>query len=115
MESDLQLSFGVSPRVPGQIAMFRDYHVYRVPIQTAGGIIYSYGRGTVGHLQNCLHVPDLNMNLLSTHHVTHYIDDIGIEFQQHICVVRHLFVSFRISSFHTWMVLWMCRICLGLV
>ena len=32
-------------------SMFRDYHVYRVPIQTAGGIIYSYGRGTVGHLQ----------------------------------------------------------------
>ena len=30
------------------------------------------------------------MNLLSTHHVTQYIDDIGIEFQRHICVVRHL-------------------------
>ena len=75
-------------------SMFRDYHVYRVPIQTAGGTIYSYGRGTVGHLQNCLHVPDLNMNLLSTHHVTQYIDDIGIEFQRHICVVRHLFDKF---------------------
>ena len=34
------------------------------------------------------------MNLLSTHHVTQYIDDIGIEFQRHICVVRHLFDKF---------------------
>ena len=62
-------------------SMFRDYNEYRVPIQTAGGTISSTGRGTVGHLQNCLHVPDLNMNLLSTRHVTQYIDDIGIEFQ----------------------------------
>ena len=66
--------------------MFQDYHVYRVPIQTSGGTLYSYGRGTVGHLQNCLHVPDLN--------ITQYIDDIGIEFQRHICVVRHLFDKF---------------------
>jgi hypothetical protein len=72
-------------------SMCRDHHVYRVPIQTAGGTIYSYGCGAVGHLQNCLHVPDLNMNLLSTHHVTQYIDDIGIEIQRHICVVRILF------------------------
>ena len=76
-------------------SMFRDYNEYRVPIQTAGGTISSTGRGTVGHLQNCLHVPDLNMNLLSTHHVTQYIDDIGIEFQRHICVVRHLFDKFE--------------------
>ena len=75
-------------------SMFRDYHVYRIPIQTAGGTIYSYGRGIVGHLQNCLQAPDLNMNLLSTHHVTQNIDDIGIEFQRHIFVVRHLFDKF---------------------
>ena len=31
------------------------------------------------------------MNLLSTHHVTQYIDDIGIEIQRNICVVRHLY------------------------
>jgi hypothetical protein len=60
--------------------MFRDYHEYHVHIQIDGGTISSTGRDTVGHLQNCLHVPDLNMNLLSTHHVTQYIDDIGIEF-----------------------------------
>jgi hypothetical protein len=42
-------------------------------------------------MQNCLIVPDLNMIPLSTHHVTQYIDDIGIEFHRHICVVRHLF------------------------
>ena len=76
-------------------SMFKDYNVYRVPIQTAGGTIYSHGRGTVGHLQNCLHVPDLNMNLLSTHHVTQYIDDIGIEFQRNICVIRHLYNKFE--------------------
>jgi hypothetical protein len=75
-------------------SMYLDYHVYRVPIHTAGGIIYSYGHGSVGHLQNCLHVSDINMSLLSTHHVTQYIDDIGFEFQQHICVVRHLFDKF---------------------
>ena len=75
-------------------SMFRDYNEYRVPIQTAGGTISSTGRGTVGHLQNCLHAPDLNMSLLLTHHVTQCIDDIGIEFQRHICVVRHLFDKF---------------------
>jgi hypothetical protein len=53
---------------------FRDKHVYKVPAQIAGGLMYSYGRGTVGHLQNCLHVTELNMRLLSTHNVTQYID-----------------------------------------
>ena len=37
-------------------------------IQTAGGVIYSTGRSTVGNLQNCLHVPELNVNLISKSH-----------------------------------------------
>jgi hypothetical protein len=74
--------------------MFQDYHVYRVPIQTAGGTIYSFACCTVNHLQNCLHESDLNMNILSTNYVTQHIDDIGIEFHRHICVVRHQFDKF---------------------
>ena len=73
------LDSGCNCSIFTDISMFKDYNVYRVPIQTAGGTIYSHGHGTVGHLQNCL-----NMNLLSTHHVTQYIVDIGIEFQRNI-------------------------------
>jgi hypothetical protein len=32
--------------------MSKNYNLYRVPVQTAGGTIYSHGRKTVGHLQN---------------------------------------------------------------
>ena len=35
------------------------------------------------------------MNLLSTHRVTQYIDDIVIEFQRNICVVRHFYIKFE--------------------
>jgi hypothetical protein len=31
--------------------MFKNYNVFKVPILTAGGTMYSHGRCTVGHLQ----------------------------------------------------------------
>ena len=45
-----------------------DYTPYKTSIQTAGGVIRSTGRGTVGNLQNGLYVPQLNVNLISTSH-----------------------------------------------
>ena len=46
--------------------LFKDYQPYSSPISTAGGTIRSTGRGTVGKLQNCLYVPEMNVNLIST-------------------------------------------------
>ena len=46
--------------------LFTDYQPYQSPISTAGGTIKSTGRGTVGKLQNCLYVPEMNINLIST-------------------------------------------------
>ena len=46
--------------------LFTDYQPYSSPISTAGGTIRSTGRGTVGKLQNCLYVPEMNINLIST-------------------------------------------------
>ena len=43
-----------------------DYQPYFSPISTAGGTIRSTGRGTVGKLQNCLYVPEMNINLIPT-------------------------------------------------
>ena len=50
--------------------MFQDYVQIRAPIKTAGGTIYAVGKGTVGHIQNCLHVPTMDVNLISTSQVT---------------------------------------------
>jgi hypothetical protein len=46
--------------------LFTDYQPYSSPISTAGGTIRSTGRGTVDKLQNCLYVPEMNINLIST-------------------------------------------------
>ena len=54
-------------------SLFSDYTPYKTSIQTAGGVIHSTGRGTVGNLPNCLYVPELNVNLISTSYA--YISD----------------------------------------
>ena len=59
---------GCSKTIFTDRSLFSDYTPYKTSIQTAGGVIYSTGRGTVGNLQNCLHVPELNVNLISTSH-----------------------------------------------
>ena len=46
--------------------LFTDYQPYSSPKSTAGGMIWSTGRGTVGKLQNCLYVSEININLIST-------------------------------------------------
>ena len=39
---------------------------YSSAITLAGGMIRSTGRGTVGKLQNCLYVPEMNNDLITT-------------------------------------------------
>ena len=56
--------------------MFTDYQPYQSPISTAGGTIKSTGRGTVGKLQNCLYVPEMNINLISTGQVLKQIPNL---------------------------------------
>jgi hypothetical protein len=46
--------------------LFTDYQPYSSPISTAGGMIRSTDRGTVGKLQSCLYVSEININLIST-------------------------------------------------
>ena len=56
--------------------LFTDYQLYSSPISTAGGMIRSTGRGTVGNLQSCLSVPEMNINLISTGQVLKQIPTI---------------------------------------
>ena len=44
--------------------LFQDYAQIRAPIKTAVGTIYTVGKGTVGQIQNCLHVPTMDVNLI---------------------------------------------------
>ena len=59
---------GCSKTIFTDRSLFSDYPPHKTSIQTTGGVIHSTGRGTVGNLQNCLHVPELNVNLISTSH-----------------------------------------------
>ena len=59
---------GCSKTIFTNRSLFSDYTPYKTSIQTAGGVIYLTGRDTVNNLQNCLHVLELNVNLISTSH-----------------------------------------------
>ena len=56
--------------------LFIDYQPFSSPISTAGRTISSTGRGTVGKLQNCLYVPEMNINLISTGQVLKQIPNL---------------------------------------
>ena len=59
---------GCSKTIFTDRSLLSDSTPYKTSIQTASGVIHSTGRGTVGNLQNCLYVSELNVNLISTSH-----------------------------------------------
>jgi hypothetical protein len=69
---------------------FQDYVEIRAPIKTAGGTIYAVGKGTVGHIQNCLHVPTMDVNLISTSQVTDQIPNLEIALRRGMCIIRDM-------------------------
>jgi hypothetical protein len=71
-------------------SLFTDYAPFKVSIKTAGGVIQSTGRGTVGILQNCLYVPELNMNLISTSHATKADNSLSFVLEVGVCKIRDL-------------------------
>jgi hypothetical protein len=70
--------------------LFQDYVQIRAPIKTAGGTIYAVGKGTVGHIQNCLHVPTMDVNLISTSQVTDQIPNLEIALRKGMCIIRDM-------------------------
>ena len=70
--------------------MFQDFVEYVAAIKTAGGTIYSEGRGTVGKLQNCLYLPSMDVNLISSGHAVEHIPNLEIAQQAGPCITRDL-------------------------
>ena len=70
--------------------MFQDFVEYVAAIKTAGGTIYSEGRGTVGKLQNCLYVPSMDVNLISSGHAVEHIPNLEIAQRAGLCIIRNL-------------------------
>ena len=70
--------------------LFQDYVQIRAPIKTAGGTIYAVRKGTVGHIQNCLHVPTMDVNLISTSQVTDQIPNLEIALRKGTCIIRDM-------------------------
>ena len=68
--------------------LFTDYQPYSSPISTAGGTIRSTGRGTVGKLQNCLYVPEMNINLISTGQVLKQIPNLRFILEDGVFIIQ---------------------------
>jgi hypothetical protein len=62
----------------------------REPIKTARGTISAVGKGTVRHIQSCLHVPTMDVNLISTSQVTDQIPNLEIAFCKGMCIIRDM-------------------------
>jgi hypothetical protein len=70
--------------------LFQDYVEIRAPIKTAEGTIYAVGKGTFGHIQNFLHVPTMDVNLISTSQVTDQIPNLEIALRKVMCIIRDM-------------------------
>ena len=68
--------------------LFTDYQPYASPISTAGGMIRSTGRGTVGKLQNSLYVPEMNINLISTGQVLKQIPNLRFILEDGVFIIQ---------------------------
>ena len=68
--------------------LFKDYQPYSSPISTTGGTIRSTDRGTVGKLQNCLYVPEMNVNLISTGQVLKQIPSLRFILEDGIFIIQ---------------------------
>ena len=56
---------GASSCLIGFKEVFHNYKQQEIPIRTAGNTIYAAGIGSVGLLQNVIHVPGIQKQLLS--------------------------------------------------
>ena len=56
---------GASSTLIGFREVYHDYHEQVIPIKTASDTIYAAGIGSVGILQNAIHAPNLQKQLLS--------------------------------------------------
>ena len=56
---------GASSCLIGFKEVFQNYKEQQIPIRTAGNTIYAAGIGSVGLLQNVIHVPGIQKQLLS--------------------------------------------------
>ena len=68
--------------------LFTNYHPYSSPISTAGGMIRFTSRGTVGKLQNCLYVPEMNINLISTGQVLKQIPNLRFILEDGVFIIQ---------------------------
>ena len=69
-------------------SLLTDYQPYSSPISIAGGMIWSTGRVTVGKLQNCLYVPEMNINLISTGQVLKQIPTIRFILEDGVFIIQ---------------------------
>ena len=56
---------GASSCLIGFKEVYQNYKEQQIPIRTAGNTIYAVGIGSVGLLQNVIHVPGIQKQLLS--------------------------------------------------
>jgi hypothetical protein len=56
---------GASSCLIGFKEVFHNYKQQQIPIRTAGNTIYAEGIGSVGLIQNVIHVPGIQKKLLS--------------------------------------------------
>jgi hypothetical protein len=80
---------GFSKTIFTDCSLLSNYTPYKMSIQTGGGVIYSTGWGTVGNLQNCLHVPELNENLISTGHVCKFDNSLSFVIELGVLKIRN--------------------------
>jgi hypothetical protein len=75
------------------------YHIYGqklvyrlstllIPISTAGGMIWSTGRGTVGKLQNSVYVAEKIINLISTGQVLKQIPNLRFILEDGVFIIQ---------------------------
>jgi hypothetical protein len=65
-----------------------DYQPYSFPISTAGRMIRSTGRGTVGKLQNCMYVPEINIKFIFTGQVLKQIPNLRFILGDRIIIIQ---------------------------
>ena len=65
---------GASSCLIGFKEVFHNYKQQQIPIRTAGDTIYAAGLGSVGLLQNVIHVPGIQKQLLSISQVCNQLN-----------------------------------------
>ena len=79
---------GCSKTIFTDRSLFSIYTAYKTSIQTAGGVIHSTERGAVGNIQNCLYVPELNVNFKSIGHACKSDNSLFFVIEQGVLMIR---------------------------